>query len=82
MPTLMKDEPASRLIVRMTPYKGDCTKKTLSRAGGEMIPTYVEAVKFLLQSYATDFNITKATPEIDVLRKTPMLSYKPSVDLL
>lgn len=63
----MKDVPTSCLTVRMTPSKEDAATHRLPKTSEERISTYVKAGNFLLKSYATDFNIAEATPDIACL---------------
>lgn len=71
IPTFVKDGPVSSLTVRVTPCKVDGTTHRLPMAGEEQIFMYVEAVNSLLKSYATDFNLARATSEVASLKTTP-----------
>lgn len=66
------DKAAFSLTVQMTSYEDDGTIHRLPEAGKGQISTYVEAVDFLLKSYATYSNTAKAASEIPALRKTPV----------
>lgn len=64
MLAFMKDKPASNLTVQMVSYKNNGTTHRLPMAGEGQISTYVEAVRLLLKSYATDSNISKTLLDI------------------
>lgn len=72
MPTFTKDGPASSLTVRMTPHKDEFHTLPLLKTSVKQITTYIEAVNYLLKSFATDANIVKATSKGARLRKATM----------
>lgn len=55
----------------MTSHEDDETIHRSPKAGKEQIPTYVEAVKFLLKSYAKDSSTARKALETAFQRKTP-----------
>lgn len=65
----MKDGPASSFAIQLTP-RGD-SALYLPKTDRKQISSYVEAVNYLLKSYATDANIAKASPKEVNLRKAP-----------
>lgn len=65
----MKDAPASSLKVEITPHKDDETTYRLPKTGEEQVFTYVEAMPFFLNSYATESNIAKAKTNIAYLKR-------------
>lgn len=69
MPNFIKKRLASSMTDRMDPRGDAHGKNLLLKAGEEQITAYVEAVNYLLKSYATNSNITKVTLEIAWLKK-------------
>lgn len=72
MPTFVRDRPASSLTAWISPHKDDGTAHRLQKTHEEQNSTYVEAVNFLLKSYAINYSNAMATSDIECLKKVSM----------
>lgn len=66
----------------MTPQKDAGATHRLPKTGEEQMSTYVKAATFLLKSYATGFDLVKATSATACLKKASMETSVQFVDAL